>query len=144
MAHEFEYRRRVDFHETDMAGIVHFSNFFRFMESAEHAFFRSLGLRVHSGSESGAAGAARMEAACSFRKPLYYEDVVELHLVVKEVRTKSIAYTVVFRKSGEEVARGSMVVVFVSKAGASGSLESVPIPAAAAARIEAAPADLLD
>ena len=45
MAHEFELRRRVDFHETDMAGIVHFSNFFRLMESTEHEFFRSLELK---------------------------------------------------------------------------------------------------
>ena len=37
------YKRRVEFAETDMAGQVHFSNFFRYMEAAEHAFFRSLG-----------------------------------------------------------------------------------------------------
>ena len=41
-AHEFTITRRVEFSETDMAGIVHFSNFCRYMEHAEHAFFRSL------------------------------------------------------------------------------------------------------
>ena len=46
MAYEFRILRRVEFSETDMAGIVHYSNFFRYMESAEHAFFRSLGLSV--------------------------------------------------------------------------------------------------
>jgi acyl-CoA thioester hydrolase len=34
MAFEFKLTRRVEFAETDMAGIVHFSNFFRYMESA--------------------------------------------------------------------------------------------------------------
>ena len=43
MAHAFTMQRRVEFAETDMAGILHFSNYFRFMESVEHAFFRSLG-----------------------------------------------------------------------------------------------------
>lgn len=143
MVYEFKTERIVEFAETDMAGIMHFSNYFRYMEATEHAFFRSLGLRVHSGQETGAAGAARIEAWCSFRKPLRYEDVVELHLLVKEVRTKSIAYQVVFRKAGEEVARGSMVVVFVAKAGQDGALESAPIPPAAAARIDVAPAELL-
>jgi acyl-CoA thioester hydrolase len=43
MAFEYKVRRRVEFSETDMAGIVHYSNFFRYMEAAEHEFFRSLG-----------------------------------------------------------------------------------------------------
>ena len=47
MAHEYRYRRRVEFSETDLAGIVHFSNYFRYMEAAEHEFFRSLGLSIH-------------------------------------------------------------------------------------------------
>ena len=43
MAYEFKATRQVEFSETDMAGIMHFSNFFRFMETAEHGFYRSLG-----------------------------------------------------------------------------------------------------
>ena len=40
MACEHRLQRRVEFSETDAAGIVHFSNFFRYMEGAEHAFLR--------------------------------------------------------------------------------------------------------
>ena len=32
MSYEFQITRRVEFFETDLAGIMHFSNFFRFME----------------------------------------------------------------------------------------------------------------
>ena len=46
MPSEFTVRRRVEFSETDMAGIVHYSNFFRYMETVEHAFYRSLGFSV--------------------------------------------------------------------------------------------------
>ena len=46
MPYEFQLSRRVEFSDTDMAGIMHFSNFFRFMEAAETAFLRSLGLSV--------------------------------------------------------------------------------------------------
>ena len=42
MPYEFKLVRRVEFIETDMAGIVHYSNFFRYMEAAETAFIRSL------------------------------------------------------------------------------------------------------
>ncbi|MEQ2009187.1 MAG: acyl-CoA thioesterase, partial [Limisphaerales bacterium] len=48
MASEFKALRRVEFSETDMAGIVHYSNFFKYMETAEHAFFRSLGFSIIS------------------------------------------------------------------------------------------------
>ena len=44
--HEFTITRRVEFSETDAGGIVHFTNFFRYMEYAEHAFFRSLGRSI--------------------------------------------------------------------------------------------------
>ena len=46
MLPEFSLTRRVQFSETDMAGIMHFSNFFKMMEEVEHAFFRSVGLSV--------------------------------------------------------------------------------------------------
>ena len=34
MIDEFRTTRMVEFSETDMAGIVHFANFFRYMEAA--------------------------------------------------------------------------------------------------------------
>ena len=40
MIAKFSYEHRVEFFETDLAGIVHFANYYRFMEQAEHAFFR--------------------------------------------------------------------------------------------------------
>ena len=46
MPYEFKAVRRVEFSDTDMAGIVHFANFFRYMETAEHGFYRSLGFSV--------------------------------------------------------------------------------------------------
>ena len=42
MAYEFRTKRRVEFADTDMAGIIHFTSLFRYMEETEHAFFRSL------------------------------------------------------------------------------------------------------
>ena len=47
MASEFRTRRFVEFADTDMAGMVHFAHYFRYMESAEHEFFRSQGFTLH-------------------------------------------------------------------------------------------------
>ncbi len=144
MAFEFKTQRMVEFAETDMAGILHFANFYRYMEATEHEFFRSLGLRVHMGSEKGAWGWARVRADCTFLKPLRYEDVVEVHLLVSEKRSKSITYQVTFRKDGEVVARGDMTVVCVAKPEADGPLQSALIPDAVNAAVEVAPAELLE
>ncbi|MHC4515242.1 MAG: acyl-CoA thioesterase [Planctomycetota bacterium] len=156
MAYEFKTERIVEFAETDMAGILHFSNYFRYMEAAEHAFFRSLGLSVHThsptGRSHGAWGAARVSVSCTYAQPLRYEDVVELHVVVKEKRTRSISYVVVFRKKGgaaseepslTEVARGEMTVVFIAKAEGRDELKAVSIPPEVDSRVEAAPPGLL-
>ena len=46
MAYQFKIKRIVEFSDTDMAGFVHHAVYYRYMEAAEHAFFRSLGLTV--------------------------------------------------------------------------------------------------
>src|SRR5436305_1460362 len=40
MPHEFKITRRVEFSETDMAGIGPYPNFFRYMEFGEQHIFR--------------------------------------------------------------------------------------------------------
>ena len=145
MPHEFKLTRRIEFAETDMAGIVHFANFFRMMEATEHAFFRSLGCTIHGHDEAGTTGWPRVSAACDYRAPLRFEDEVEIHLLVAEVRARSIRYQFIFRKAadGMEVARGTVAAVCATVDRATGKLAPVPIPERIRAQISAAPADLL-
>ena len=79
MTDEFRTTRMVEFSETDMAGIMHFSNFFRFMESAEHAFYRSKGFSVDEAKSLG-LGWPRVKAECEYRHPLRFEDTVEIRV----------------------------------------------------------------
>ena len=55
---EHRLKRRVQFYETDMAGIVHFSCYFRYMEEAEHAMWREAGLSIHRRATPRSAGRA--------------------------------------------------------------------------------------
>jgi len=147
MPYEFTLPHRVEFSETDMAGIVHFANFFRMMENAEHAFFRSLGFTIH-GHESGTTiGWPRVNAACEFLRPLRFEEVVEIQLLVAEVRTRSIRYVVRFWKDegGQrvEAARGNVIAVCATVNKATGKLGATEIPEAIRAAIQPAPAELL-
>jgi acyl-CoA thioester hydrolase len=145
MPYEFKLTRRIEFAETDMAGIVHFANFYRMMEVTEHAFFRSLGFSIHGHDHGVTTGWPRVSASCDFRAPLRFEEEVEIHLLVAEVRTRSIRYVFIFRKAadGIEVARGEVVTVCASVEKSTGKLTAVPIPDAVRAAIEPAPMKLL-
>jgi acyl-CoA thioester hydrolase len=145
MAYEFKAVRRVEFSETDMAGIVHYSNFFRYMETAEHGFFRSLGHSVVMDKFDPPVGWPRVRAECEYRQPLRFEDEVEIHLLVSEKKSKSLSYIFKFRRlNGEHifVARGSLTVVCVTKL-ADGKMAATQIPQPFADQIEIAPAELL-
>lgn len=147
MSFEYKVVRRVEFSETDMAGIVHYSNFFRYMETAEHAFFRHLGYSVVMTQFTPHLGWPRVKAECEYRQPLRFEDEVEIHLLVTEKRSKSLRYTFIFRKlipgaPAVEVARGSLTVVCVTKQ-PDGRMSAVHIPAEFADKITLAPAELL-
>jgi len=146
MAYEFKAVRSVEFHETDMAGIVHYSNFFRYMETAEHGFFRSLGFSVVTENTDPPIGWPRVHAECDYLQPLRFEDEIEIHILVSEKKSKSLSYVFRFRKLNAsppvEVARGSLTVVCVTH-DKDGRMKAAPIPKAVADRIEVAPPQLL-
>ncbi|MCW5552925.1 MAG: acyl-CoA thioesterase [Verrucomicrobiae bacterium] len=145
MAYEFKITRRVEFAETDMAGIVHYSNFFRYMEVAEHAFFRSLGFSVVTRQVDPPVGWPRVHAECDYSEPLRFEDEVEVHMLVSRKRSKSLTYLFRFRRVNDqppvEIARGSLTVVCVTHHGA--KMTAATIPKEIADKIEVAPAELL-
>ncbi|OAI50646.1 hypothetical protein AYO37_00910 [Opitutia bacterium SCGC AG-212-L18] len=115
MVPSISIKRQVEFYETDMAGIVHFSNYFRWMESAETTFFESLGLSIVQKKEAVISGWPKVQASCNFMAPLRFQDFVEIELTLREVKNSAITYTFQFFKiEGQEkikVANGEMISV---------------------------------
>lgn len=146
MLYEFKATRRIEFSETDMAGIVHYSNFFRYMETAEHGFFRALGFSVVMDHFDPPVGWPRVHAECDYAHPLRFEDEVEIHLLVREKKSKSLSYLFKFRKlngsSPVEVARGLLTVVCVTR-DRTGRMRATQIPKAVADKMGIAPLELL-
>jgi acyl-CoA thioester hydrolase len=146
MAYEFKVTRRVEFSETDMEGIMHFSNFFRFMETAEHAFFRSFGYSVVLSRNGLMLCLPRVHAECDYTAPLRFEDEVEIRLLVEKKTRRSLSYQFRFSRlngaTPEEVARGRLTVVCAERQ-ADGALKAVAFPAEIAKHIEEAPQGVL-
>ena len=148
---QFQTRRRVEFAETDMAGIVHFANFYRWMEEAEHAYFRSVGVQIMAKNPPGftptdehgedvVVGWPRVSAKLTFERPAYHEDELDVHLNVERIGVKSLTFYVEFHRGEDRLAHGRMKTA-CCVCRRDGSLESVPIPEDYLARITEVPPD---
>jgi acyl-CoA thioester hydrolase len=133
---EFRLKRRVQFYETDAAGIVHFSTYFRYMEEAEHAMWREAGLSI--AARNSEIGWPRVNVSFEYVRPLRFEDEFEVHIRIEEIAEKRIRYSCTLSCGGSPVATGTMTIACVIKR-PNEPMKSVPIPAEIASRFRVAP-----
>lgn len=107
----FHTSRLVEFSDTDMAGIMHFSAYFRYMEAAEHELLRSIGLSVYSEIDGAAISFPRVAASCEYKSAVRCENVLDIDVFIKRVGVKSVTYTFRISHAGREVAVGEMTSV---------------------------------
>ena len=112
MPTELRVKRRVQFAETDAAGIVHFSCYFRYMEEAEHALWRAAGLSIHPPDSD--LGWPRVEAACAFHRALRFEEEFDVVIRVSELTRRTISYKCVIERQDERIATGTLKIACVS------------------------------
>ncbi len=135
MSSRFRIERRIEFSDTDLGGIVHFSRFFVFMEAVEHAFLRSLGTSVHFEIDGHKAGWPRLSAHCEFRSPARFEDLLTIELEVLRKGRSSLTYGIRFRVGERPVAEGKISAACCLLDLPQG-IKAVPIPPELARRIE--------
>jgi acyl-CoA thioester hydrolase len=132
----YRTQRRVEFFDTDMAGIVHFSRFFIFMEQAEQEFLRSLGLSVALVWEGQPIGFPRVSAKCDYVSTVTFEDVMDIEVSIEKLGTKSITYQFQFSKDGKPVATGTTVACCCRKT-PERKMVGIAIPDSFRAKLEA-------
>ena len=107
----FKTNRRVEFRDTDAAGIVHFSAFFVYMEQAEHELLRHLGLSVMLEDADGHISWPRVSASCDYRNAAKFEDVLQIEVTINEVGHTSVTYGFCFTRDEVTIATGSITAV---------------------------------
>jgi YbgC/YbaW family acyl-CoA thioester hydrolase len=132
--HELVTSRRVEFADTDMEGIIHFSRFLIYMETAEHQYLNAIGSSVATRVDGQRLGWPRLAVGCEFLRPVRFEDTVEIRLLVLRKAAKAITYGCEFRHRGELVARGQSTSVCCAMEH-EGGLRSIEIPSSFADRI---------
>jgi YbgC/YbaW family acyl-CoA thioester hydrolase len=73
----------VAFAETDMAGVVHFSCYLKYMEEAEHAMWRDAGLSIVP--DDAEIGFPRVAASVEYHAPLRFEDVFQVDVRIEKL-----------------------------------------------------------
>ena len=136
MVFEFRLKRRVHFYETDAAGIVHFSTFFRYMEEAEHALWREAGLSI--APRNSEVGWPRVSVSFEYFRPLRFEDEFEAHIRIAEITERRIRYICTLNKDDVRIATGTMTIACVARR-PNEPMKSIPIPPEISSRFRVAP-----
>ena len=129
------YKRRVEFAETDAAGMVHFSVFFRYMEEAEHAVWRRAGMDIYANHEERSW--PRISAKFDFKSPLRFQDEFEVRTEITAVSRSTIQWAHSVVRGETVIGSGSVTAVYVAK-GRDGSMKSAEIPPEIILRLRAA------
>lgn len=128
MGNIFTTERRVEFCETDAAGITHFSAFLCYMEQAEHALFRALGTSVvHDLGDDWHLSWPRVHVECDFTGTARFEDVLQIDVQVLRLGGKSVTYGFSFLRREEQIARGKTTAV-CCRVRSGHALQSIAIP----------------
>ncbi len=130
----FSATRRVEFHQTDAAGIMHFAEFFPLMESVEHEFLRSLGLSVMSRDENGVVSWPRVNAQCDYKSAAKFDDLLAITLSIARLGEKSVTYTFDIQRDNEPIAAGTVTAVCCRMTPE--GPQSMPIPQAIREKLE--------
>ena len=138
MTEPFRTTRRVEFVDTDMAGIVHFSNFFRWMESAEAELLRARGVTFKLRWEGQELGFPRVSAACDYRKPARFQDLLTIQVLVEKIGRKSVSYRFEFsNQAGDPLATGRITAVYC-RTNSPDQIEALDIPDDIRAKLQGA------
>lgn len=137
MKQPFQFTRRVEFRETDAAGIVHFTAFFAYMEEAEHAMLRELGLHVIMKLPDQTVSWPRVAASCDFHSPARFEDELMVTVEAVCIGEKSVTYGFKFQLAQVLIAEGSLTAACCRVDGADAPF-AVPIPSPIVDRLKMA------
>jgi acyl-CoA thioester hydrolase len=122
----FKRSFRVHWVDTDIAGVMHFSNFFRYFEACEEEFYRSLSLPLTEIRDRFGVILPRVEAHCQYKAACRFDEPIDVTLKVCEVEEKTISYDfqIVRQSDGKLAAEGFVKCIAVNS-----EWKAVPLPA---------------
>ena len=116
----FLFQTRIRYIDTDTSGRIHYTAMFRYFESAEIEFMRSLGI-VYLGHEFAFP---RVHAECDFKLSLQHDDLIEIEVCLTKLGRSSVRFEFRTTKAGKVAANGVIVVACMDRK----TERAIPIP----------------
>ncbi len=133
---EHRLKRRVQFHETDAAGVVHFSRYFVYAAEAEHALWRAAGLSIHP--REGDIGWPRVHASFDYHRALRFEEEFEAWIRIVAIDERTISYVCTLSRGDTKIATGRLKIACATRL-PNQPMRGAPIPPEVRARLAVAP-----
>lgn len=114
MVHRFELR--VYYEDTDLAGIVYYANYLKFIERARSEWVRGLGIdQLRMKAEGLVFAVRRVEA--DYLGPARFDDVLEVETAPEAVTAARIVLSQVVKRAGEVLFEARVTLVALSDTG---------------------------
>jgi len=117
----FRFQTRIRFIDTDASGRIHYTAMFRYFESAEIEFLRTLGVSYDA---SRGYNLPRVHVECDFLRVIGHDDLITIEVSLTKLGNSSIRFEFRTFKANELAAKGAVVIVCADRK----TLGSVPIP----------------
>ena len=117
VGNEHRYPVRVYFEDTDVAGIVYYANYLRFLERARSDMLRAIGVDQRAALEGGEGVYAVAEVSVRYKAPARLADDLLVVTEVKEVRAASVLIQQRVMRQGQLLADATVTAAFLSPEG---------------------------
>jgi acyl-CoA thioester hydrolase len=118
----FVFRTRIRFIDTDASGRIHYTALFRYFESAEIEFLRTVGLTY---DPKGPISFPRVHVECDYKAFLGHDDEIAIEVRLGRIGRSSVHFEFTVFKADLEAAAGKVVVVSIDRE----SGRPIPLPA---------------
>ena len=108
---------RVYFEDTDVAGIVYYANYLRFMERARSDMLRAIGVDQRAALESGEGVYAVAEVAVKYRQPAKLDDDLLVITEIEAIRAASVLIHQRVMRGDEVLTDARVTAAFLSPDG---------------------------
>ena len=108
---------RVYFEDTDVAGIVYYANYLKFMERARSDMLRAAGINQRAAIEAGEGVYAVAEVSIKYRMPAKLEDELVVASDIREIRAASVLIHQRVMRGDELLTDAQVTAAFLSMDG---------------------------
>lgn len=130
----FSYRKRVRYSEIDAQAVLFNARYLDFADVASSEYFRAIGLAA-GGTDGAEMQCHVVRAAVDYRKPIRYDEQIDLCIRVARIGTTSMRLLFEFHGHDADDLRGTGELIYVHVDEAAG--RPTPWPDTAITRIEA-------